>query len=108
MKQLTTKYPYTVYADSRQGGRRENQDSCSWGDTPVGFLVTVCDGMGGGPSGKEASAIAANGMLKYIQEHASDKSDRKQLMKEAVDYANAAVLEAAAADPSKKGMGLLI
>ena len=105
MKQLNTALPLTVYADSRQGGRRENQDSCAWGDTPAGFLVTVCDGMGGGPSGKEASSLATHGLLQYIQEHGAEEKDRCKLMRDAIDAANRGILEAVEADPSKKGMG---
>lgn len=105
MKQMKTSFPFVAYADSRQGGRRENQDSCVWGDTPAGFLVTVCDGMGGGPSGKEASSMAAQNLCRYIQEFAEEEKDRQKLMRSAIDAANRAILDAVAADSSKKGMG---
>lgn len=105
MKQLNTALPLLVFADSRQGGRRENQDSCAWGDSPAGFLVTVCDGMGGGPSGKEASMLATHGLVKYIQEHGSEGTDRKELLGKAIEAANRAILDAVEEDPSKKGMG---
>ena len=105
MKQLNTSLPVTVYADSRQGGRRENQDSCAWGDTPAGFLVTVCDGMGGGPSGKEASSLATHGLLNYIIEHGEEEKDRCKLMRAAIESANQRILDAVEEDSSKKGMG---
>ena len=35
------------FIDSRIGGRKENQDSAGIKDTPLGYLVVVCDGMGG-------------------------------------------------------------
>ncbi|MBO4756172.1 MAG: protein phosphatase 2C domain-containing protein [Bacteroidales bacterium] len=105
MRQLNTSFPLTVYADSRQGGRRENQDSCAWGDTPAGFLVTVCDGMGGGPSGKEASSLAVHALLQYIQEHGAEEKDRSKLMREAIENANKVILDAVEEDSSKKGMG---
>lgn len=105
MKALNTTFPLAAYADSRQGGRAENQDSAAWGDTPAGFLVTVCDGMGGGPSGKEASSLATRGLLEYIQEHGEKEKDRRKLMLDAIVAANQGILDAVEADPSKKGMG---
>ena len=45
------------YAVSMIGGRQENQDDWGFIDTPLGFLLVVCDGMGGGPGGKTASRV---------------------------------------------------
>ena len=42
------------FAESRIGGRPENQDSYAFKETKFGFLLVVCDGMGGGPGGKAA------------------------------------------------------
>ena len=108
MKSLKTGYNCIAYADSRQGGRAENQDSCAWGDTPFGFLVTVCDGMGGGPSGKMASMIAVTKILEYVKEADTDGADRKTVLTEAIFSANDAILAEEEADPSKKGMGTTV
>ena len=54
---------FAGFAESRIGGRPENQDSYGFMETELGFLVTVCDGMGGGPGGKTASTIAVNEIL---------------------------------------------
>ena len=35
------------FIDSRIGGRKENQDSAGLKETKLGYLVVVCDGMGG-------------------------------------------------------------
>lgn len=105
MRVLDTQYPYNALADSRQGGRPENQDTCAWGDTPYGFLVTVCDGMGGGPSGKTASVTAANALVKFVTEYGEPLADRVQLLAEAVQAANTAVYQMAQANPSFRGMG---
>ncbi len=107
MKPIETKYACNVLADTRQGGRPENQDTCAWGDTRYGLLVTVCDGMGGGPSGKMASATAANRLVQYVTEY-TDTCDRKQLLADAVQAANQAVYEMAQENPALKGMGTTV
>lgn len=67
LTQLKTESPLVFgFAESRIGGRAENQDSFAWADTPIGFLITVCDGMGGGPGGKTASFIAVNEIIAGI------------------------------------------
>ena len=71
---------FTAFAESRTGGRDENQDSYGYAQTAWGFLVTVCDGMGGG---EEVSNI----LIKAIRR------------------ANMAIIEAGNENPSLKGMG---
>lgn len=104
MKQIKTQYPFTVYADSRQGGRAENQDTCAFSETPLGFLLVVCDGMGGGPSGKLASSIAANSIIESIK-IADEKEDRKKAVEKAVNEANTAIFDMVKEKSSLKGMG---
>ena len=94
------------YAESRIGGREENQDSFSFSITDLGFLVTVCDGMGGGPGGKTASAIAATEIINGVKNgtHQKDKTPA-EVVKEAVEKANAAIIQTTIEKPSLKGMG---
>lgn len=108
MKTIETKYACNVLADTRQGGRPENQDTCAWGDTPHGLLVTVCDGMGGGPSGKTASVTAANRLVQYVTDYTDPCEDRKQLLADAIQAANKAVYEMAQENPALKGMGTTV
>lgn len=92
------------FAESRIGGRQENQDSFGAMQTSRGFLVTVCDGMGGGPGGKTASSIAVNEILTGINEGAADETVANVIIK-AVRRANMAIIEAGNETPDLKGMG---
>ena len=64
----TDKVSIHVVALSMIGGRPENQDDMGFLDTPLGCLVIVCDGMGGGPGGKTASYIAKNEIAQTLCE----------------------------------------
>lgn len=93
-----------AFAESRIGGRAENQDSYGWNDTRLGYLVTVCDGMGGGPGGKTASTIAVREIVDAITA-ASAEDDPKTVVADAVKRANAAVVQTGNNNPQLKGMG---
>ena len=54
------------FIDSRIGGRKENQDSAGIKDTPLGYLVVVCDGMGGMQGGSTASQLAVKTILETV------------------------------------------
>ncbi len=94
----------TGFAESRIGGRSENQDSYGYSDTPYGFVVTVCDGMGGGPGGKTASSIAVSEIISGIKEGNSDDTATNIVIK-AIRRANLAIIEAGNITPALKGMG---
>lgn len=93
-----------AFAESRIGGRRENQDSYGWMETKHGYLVTVCDGMGGGPGGKTASSIAVKTIIESISE-ANEEEELANIVKKAVMKANLAIIEEGNKEPSLKGMG---
>ena len=94
----------TAFAESRIGGRPENQDSYGWQDTDYGYLVTVCDGMGGGPGGKTASTIAVKEIVAGISEASKDEEVPNIIIK-AIRRANMAIIEAGNANETLKGMG---
>lgn len=94
----------TAFAESRIGGRPENQDSYGWQNTNFGYLVTVCDGMGGGPGGKRASTIAVKEIVAGISEANNDEEIPNIIIK-AIRRANMAIIEAGNNDESLKGMG---
>lgn len=85
------------FVESRIGGRTENQDCCGWADTPSGFLIVVCDGMGGCQGGGEAARIAVDEIIAAVK-----KGER---ITTAVKKANSAIFSKASQEPSLHGMG---
>lgn len=94
----------TAFAESRIGGRYENQDSFGWKDTALGYLVTVCDGMGGGVGGKTASTIAVQEIIAGVSE-ANEDEEISNIIIKAIRRANMAIIEAGNENPKLKGMG---
>ena len=84
---------FVGFAESRIGGRPENQDSYGYKETSLGFLLTVCDGMGGGPGGKTASSIAVQEIITGVDEANEDEEVANIIIK-AIRRANMAVIEA--------------
>lgn len=91
-------------ASSMIGGRAENQDDWGYMDTPLGFLVVVCDGMGGGPGGKTASYIVKNELMRVLGS-CSPQMSRRQALQKAVALANDALYSKMEEFPQLKGMG---
>ena len=87
MEIFRSKWHCTLYMESRQGGRNENQDYCLFQDTHFGLLAVVCDGMGGGPSGALASSLAAQAIQHYVK-NAPQAKTPDTVLAEAVHYAN--------------------
>lgn len=104
LHQINTKLPFVCFGESRIGGRRENQDSFGYSDTVFGLLVTVCDGMGGGPGGKTASSIAVKEIIDGVSEASDDETPANALLK-AFHRANRAILDAIEENPKLQGMG---
>lgn len=89
---------------SMQGGRPENQDDWGIFDTPLGCLLIVCDGMGGGPGGKTASYIVTQVVARTLLE-CSPQTSRFDALKMAVSKANDALYQKMEETPSLQGMG---
>lgn len=104
MEQFSIKNLCTGYGDSRIGGRMENQDSFGRMETDRGFLILVCDGMGGGPGGKTASSIAVKEIMKGIEEADKHLANREALVN-AIIRANMAIYQKGVEIPQLKGMG---
>ena len=95
---------FVGFAESRIGGRAENQDSYGYKDTQFGFLLAVCDGMGGGPGGKTASTIAVTEIITGIDE-ANEDEEIPNIIIKSIRRANMAIIEAGRQNPSLHGMG---
>lgn len=102
---IITDLPFVGYGESRIGGRSENQDSYGFSDTPFGLLVTVCDGMGGGPGGKTASSIAVKKIIDGVAEASADELSPVDALQKAIHAANLAIIGAQEENPKLKGMG---
>ncbi len=90
--------------ESRIGDRQENQDDYGFSDTPLGLLIVVCDGMGGGPAGRTASSLARKTILSYVSSAPAD-AEPDWILKQAVVAANDALISAINDNPEYKGMG---
>lgn len=91
-------------AISMIGGRPENQDDMAYLDTPLGFLIVVCDGMGGGPGGKTASYIVKHEIAETICE-CSPQTPRDHALKMAAARAHQALEDKMKESSALNGMG---
>lgn len=96
--------PLLGVAETKQGGRPENQDDLGFVETPLGFLLVVCDGMGGGPGGKTASYIAKYEIMKSLCE-CDPQMQRGSALRMAVGKANDALAGKVRQIPALAGMG---
>lgn len=71
--------------------------------TRNGNIFVLCDGMGGHVGGRQASSIAVNRILEYLQKQAYD--DIGQALEGALQFANMQILGYANEHPELKGMG---
>ena len=101
---VTNNYHLHGFAYSNIGGRPENQDSFAVQETPLGVLVVVCDGMGGGPGGKTASRIARTEIVNTVMAYANGAS-RQEALKVAIGRAHEAIVKEMARIPQLQGMG---
>lgn len=101
---LSNRYRLHGIANSKQGGRAENQDDIGFLETPLGFLLVVCDGMGGGPGGKTASYIAKHEIFQVICS-SNPQASREEVLKMAISRANEALYRKMEETPLLKGMG---
>lgn len=107
MTTITTKYPFVGSIETRQGGHTDNQDNAGFVDTPLGLLVVVCDGMGGGPGGRTASLMAVDTILNVLSETA-EHTPREDALTFAIEKANDIIYSKAKETPELRGMGTTV
>lgn len=95
------------FIDSRIGGRKENQDSAGLKETKLGYLIVVCDGMGGMQGGSVASQLAVQTILETITSADKQANPSMALIK-AIRNANMAIIEEGQNNPSLHGMGTTV
>jgi protein phosphatase len=99
-----------TFSMTHVGQRREtNQDYMYTSETAVGNLpdlFLVADGMGGHAAGDFASRYTVESIVSFIGN--SDETEPVALLKDAIIYANSALIGEADADPAKAGMGTTI
>jgi serine/threonine protein phosphatase PrpC len=77
----------------RDPDKQVNEDTCRCGETPIGFLAVLCDGMGGHEGGREASTLAVDSIFRHVMT-AAPRPDippparARELLHEAIVVAN--------------------
>lgn len=104
---IRSKYDLTGCLESRQGGRKENQDFAGVAETSHGTLIVVCDGMGGMKGGSTASRIAVTTILEYFQK-ADVQENSSMVLVKAIQAANTAVCETGSQNQELQGMGTTV
>lgn len=95
------------FIDSRIGGRKENQDSAGLKETSLGYLVVVCDGMGGMQGGSVASQLAVQTIIGTVAA-ADRQSDPATTLINAIKRANMAIIAEGQQNANLLGMGTTV
>jgi len=105
--QIESKYNINGYIESLIGGRNENQDSASFKDVPLGSIIVVCDGMGGGPGGSTASHLAVQTIIDDLSE-VSELDNPIDALRTAIIHANDVIRATCVEYPHLRGMGTTV
>lgn len=97
-------YCHVAELTDRGCKRPANEDWLAHFESPNGLVAVVCDGMGGHVGGQVASHVAIDAIKQFMmQEHIGRTPG--ELIVQAIDYANNAILNRTAQQPELTGMG---
>lgn len=102
---MSEKYNYCHIAEMTDVGckRKANEDWLSHFESPNGLVAVVCDGMGGHVGGQIASHTAVEAIEEFMMVERTESP--AELIIQAIDAANEAVLRRATQQPELTGMG---
>ncbi len=95
------------FIDSRIGGRKENQDAAGLRETKLGYLIVVCDGMGGMQGGSVASQLAVKKIIETVSA-ADHQANPSMTLTKAIRNANIAIIEEGKNNSALQGMGTTV
>ena len=85
---------FTIYQESRQGGRKNNEDRTSYCYSRDALLMVIADGMGGHHHGEIAAQIAVQTLADSFQREAKSKvADPFRFLQKAMTNAHHAILD---------------
>lgn len=85
--------------------REHNEDYMAHFDTPYGYCVVICDGMGGHAAGDVASQGAIDAIKHYLQDGKVTRLDNAVSLFNAIEFANYKLREMVQQNPGYAGMG---
>ncbi|MBX7047340.1 MAG: Stp1/IreP family PP2C-type Ser/Thr phosphatase [Ignavibacteria bacterium] len=107
LKDITNKKYSFVFGNKSDVGRvREiNEDYMESFASSSGHFFIVCDGMGGHTSGEIASRLAVTTIKEYVANNSGNSKSTKQLLAEAIQFANQTIIDKTIETPEYAGMG---
>lgn len=100
---MTVQIP--CFGERWQGTREYQEDAFDIQEGYSGYLLLVCDGMGGHIAGERASHLAIQGFIDEFSSAMQAQLDIPESLRKGVEGANLSISNAVANEPQLKGMG---